>query len=616
MVDHFNFIVDHADDPLAVVDRDPGDENVLRITARNPGESGNEIGFSVEIPDGSPLTAELSNPTQDEEDGDVVETLDGGSHPYRARLTALADGRPGNAITITNEVGGSGIAGATSGGRMAGGSDARMLPNGSFASIFGEDLAGETLSASLDAQGMLPRELAGVQVFVNGLAAPLYAVSPNQINFQVPWEIEDVGASTFVRRTLPSGEVLVSVPRGNEVARAAPGIFAFPGDEPRRAVALHGQGSAQGTISITQGSNTEEDDEVDDGATVTVTINGRTYAYTTQDGDTLNSVRDSLIAIINAGGGDPGVIASAQREGFFSARATITLTGSPDDEDVVSVTVNGREYSYAVTEADVEDENGDEREDEEKLAIVGNKLVNLINSGTGDREVTARRLEVIGSIQMQVVARSLGVDGNAITIEVSTSSRAGVDLELDVEDGYLEGGQTPPVITLTARAAGKEGDEIAYEAESDDASTIAATARAEYLCCGNVPYSLIDDSNPALPGETIIVYASGLGFTIIKPPDQGIASGQITPETAVTDEIKVPFIADDFVSSLAGDRTATVVYAGLAPGLVGVYQINLRLNEQLPDDPDTWLRIDQVLFYSNIVTIPVKNRAPVGPGDL
>jgi uncharacterized protein (TIGR03437 family) len=602
MVDRFNFIIDADPHPLVIVDRDPAEISTLLITARDPGPAANSIGLSIEIPAGSPLTVALSNPNTDV--SAEVGSLGGGAFPYRIRLTALMGGRPGNGVTITNTVGGAGVVGATSGGRLTGGSNARQLPNGSFASIFGENLSDELMFAPLDAEGMLPTELNGVQVFVNGRAAPIYSLAPTQVNIQIPWEIEGIGSSTFVRRVLPSGEVLVSVPRANETARAAPGIFAYPGDEPRRAVALHGQSQAQGRIGISQGSSsTAEDGSVNAGGTVTITVNGRAYAYTTVSGDSLTSVRDRLIEAINANGGDPEVSASPGQDGFFSARADINFTGEPAAGDVVTITVNGREYSYTAQEGDT-------------LAVIRNILVNTINAGRGDPDVTARRLELVGLVVMQVVARGLGVQTNDITFAVSASSGAGVQVETNVEEGKLEGGQTPPEVILTARQAGREANAITYGATTSDATIVGATARSSQLCCGNIPFSLITDENPAIPGETIIVYASGLGFTKTKPLDQGIESGEVTPPVEPTEPIQVPFIADDFVSSLAGGRTAQVQYAGLAPGLVGVYQINLRLNEQLPDDPETPLDIAQVLFISNTVTIPVKNLVPRDPDTL
>ena len=593
MVDRFNFIIDNDPHPLVIVDRDPADIATLLITARDPGPDGNSIGIRVETPAGTPLTFERSG-----------DTLEEGAFPYRIRLTARTAGRPGNGVTITNTVGGAGVLGATSGGRLSGGSNALKLPNGSFTSIFGENLSDETLFGSLDAEGKLPTELGGVQVFVNGLAAPIYAVSPSQVNIQIPWEIEGVGSSTYVRRVLPGGEVMVSAPRANETARAAPGIFAYPGEEPRRAVALHGQAQAQGTVGFSVGSTSSRDNDdetVNAGGTVTITVNGRPYSYTTVASDTLESVRDRLIETINSGDGDPEVFATAGREGFFSARADITFTGEPVTGDIVAITINGREYSY-------------EAQEDDTLAVIRNILVNRINAGRGDPDVTARRLELVGSTVMQVVARALGVEGNNIAFAVAATG-SGVQVETNVEDGLLEGGQTPPVVTLTARVAGREANAITYSAETSDPAIIGVSARTANLCCGNIPFSLITDENPAIPGEVIIVYASGLGFTKTKPQDQGIESGEITPAVDATEPIEVPFIADDFVSSLAGGRTAQLRYAGLAPGLVGVYQVNLKLNEQLPDDPETPLTIAQVLFISNTVTIPIRNLVPTDPEE-
>jgi uncharacterized protein (TIGR03437 family) len=56
---------------------------------------------------------------------------------------------------------------------------------GAIATVFGTDLADEEILA---ATIPLPRTLAGAEVLVGGFTAPLYYVSPLQINFQVPFE--------------------------------------------------------------------------------------------------------------------------------------------------------------------------------------------------------------------------------------------------------------------------------------------------------------------------------------------------------------------------------------------------------------------------------------------
>ncbi len=67
---------------------------------------------------------------------------------------------------------------------------------GAIATIFGTNLANATASAKVVP---LPLELGGTAVMVGGVAAPLFYVSPTQINFQVP----------------ANGSVVVSTAAGN-----------------------------------------------------------------------------------------------------------------------------------------------------------------------------------------------------------------------------------------------------------------------------------------------------------------------------------------------------------------------------------------------------------------
>ena len=343
---------------------------------------------------------------------------------------------------------------------------------------------------------------------------------------------------------------------------------------------------------MTPGSSAEQSESVNAGATVTITINGRNYEYVTASGDNLEAVRNRLIEAIN-NANDPDVVADEGRQGFFSARADVILSGEPKAGDVITVTIGSnpeREYSYTVREGNT-------------LGVIRNILVERINSGVGDREATARVLQVIGETRFQVVARSLGVDGNDIAFSVEASAGAGVTVTTNVEGGKLVGGQTPPVVIIRARSAGRAGNEVQYSAQSSDATIITATARTTSLCCGNEPFSPITYDNPAIPGERIIVYAAGLGLTSPLPRDAGLKSGQVTPAAPL---FNVPFVDEDFVSSRIGGRTAQVTFVGLAPGMVGVYQVNLTINEQLPDDPLTPVTVEQGFYISNSATIPIQ----------
>ena len=601
MVDRFLFVVNQAGgDPAVFIERDPSDVNSLSLVAKDPGPDGNNITISVVGGASTQLEIAITTPDDDPDDDEQPSTLGGGAFPRRIRLTSIPDGRIGNGITLESTMGGAGVTTSTSGSRLDGGSDARMIPPGTLTSIFGEGFTDQVYEASLDASGKLPTSLGGVEVFVNGKLAPLYAVSPNQINFQMRWDVQGIGSSTYVRMRRADGSVEVSAPRANQTPNFGPGLFANGLTEPRQAVALHGQGVATGTIGI---SAAREDDEIQAGTTLTITINGRPYAYVTTDEDSPASVRDSLINLINANGGDPDVIASQGTTGFFSARANITLTNDPAVGDTVTITIRDREYSYTAVEGDT-------------VESVRNLLIQTINAGNGDIEVTARDISGIGSVVLQVIARELGESGNEIPFSVETSDGSTItaersDLGEDDEDtGKLAGGRTDPVVFLTARNAGREGNDITYEAETSDATNVSATARANTLCCGNEPFSLITEDNPAIPGEIIILFGSGLGLTSPTPASEGLEAGEITPAAPL---FNVPLRFEDFVASQAGGRTAQVEFVGLMPGFVGIYQLNLKLNEQLPDDPETPLYIAQQTFFSNTVAIPVKNLVPTDP---
>jgi uncharacterized protein (TIGR03437 family) len=90
---------------------------------------------------------------------------------------------------------------------------------GSFASIFGENLAPATAVFST---ATLPTQLGGVTVTVNGAAVPLYSVRADQINFQVP-RATPTGRPTVV--VSHSGQSSAAFAFDN--AEAAPGILSF-----------------------------------------------------------------------------------------------------------------------------------------------------------------------------------------------------------------------------------------------------------------------------------------------------------------------------------------------------------------------------------------------------
>jgi len=82
--------------------------------------------------------------------------------------------------------------------------------------------------------------------------------------------------------------------------------------------------------------------------------------------------------------------------------------------------------------------------------------------------------------------------------------------------------------------------------------------------------ALITTNDPAYRGETIVLYVTGLG-----PVDQQLPNGLGAPGNPPANTI------DPYTVQVAGEA-AQILFSGLSPGFVGVYQINLVLPGDLP----------------------------------
>lgn len=393
----------------------------------------------------------------------------------QVQVTSRIGGPAGNTIGLASSISTNAqITATTSGATLTGGQAASILAPGTQVTIFGTNLADASVSADITQQ--LPIDLGGVEVYFDGIRSPLIYVSPAQVNTQIPWEVSDgpnaASLSAVVRTQHKDGSVTVTdaigvpiTPNGN------PGIYAVIGPDPRVAIAYHGSSGATGTVTVT-GS-------IVAGDVGSITIEDRTYNYTVQATDTLNSVRDALIILINS---------------------------NPDEKVVASA----------------------------------------------------------GSAFVRIV--------------------------------------------LTAKVHGPEGDGLAIAASSTNPNTsspsISLGVNNTSLCCANVANAPITQDNPALPGEMVYIFATGLGLVsdldgnLIGPLDGAPYNGPANT-------------ANSTVSATAVAKTADVIGASLTPGGIGLYKVVLQLNPDIQSGAGAQVTISQDIYTSNIVTIPVGN--PGGP---
>jgi uncharacterized protein (TIGR03437 family) len=246
------------------------------------------------------------------------------------KLIARKGGTDGNDITLAVTTSANATVTVTaSGSTLQGGQNATIIAPGTIVTFLGQNLAETTVAA--DVTQKLPLDLGGVEAYFDGIRAPLLMVSPAEVNAQIPFEVLDANSiSAYLRITRHDGSVIATTAVAVPIAQQNPGLFAAPGDDPRPAMAFHSSSYATSTILV--------DGIVTPGDVATVSIEDRGYSYTTQSGDTLDSVRDGLIALINANP-DERVVA-AQAGAFSRIRLRAKIAGPEGNGIAVSTSAS------------------------------------------------------------------------------------------------------------------------------------------------------------------------------------------------------------------------------------------------------------------------------------
>ena len=109
-------------------------------------------------------------------------------------------------------------------------------------------------------------------------------------------------------------------------------------------------------------------------------------------------------------------------------------------------------------------------------------------------------------------------------------------------------------------------------------------------------YYVVSEAQPAHPGDAVAAYFSGLGSPFPSNPDGAIGptSGDILVQTINVD--------------VAGTDVGTLAYAGLAPGLAALYQINFTI-PSTAQAGDNLLGITGPDSYSHEAIIPISTGA-------
>ncbi|MGA2588656.1 MAG: hypothetical protein ABSH32_01960 [Bryobacteraceae bacterium] len=166
------------------------------------------------------------------------------------------------------------------------------------------------------------------------------------------------------------------------------------------------------------------------------------------------------------------------------------------------------------------------------------------------------------------------------------------DLQVNLQAPWELAGQAQTSLTATLGGQTSSAQTVALApfAPGIFSTNAQGTGQGAILDSSN---RLVDSSNPATPGSTYIqIYCTGLGPVSNQPPTGAPAPSGPLAETPTTPTVTI------------GNVAATVSFSGLAPGYVGLYQVNALVPAGTPAG-DAPVAISIGGASSNTVTIAV-----------
>jgi adhesin/invasin len=207
------------------------------------------------------------------------------------------------------------------------------------------------------------------------------------------------------------------------------------------------------------------------------------------------------------------------------------------------------------------------------ITIYGSNLA----SGSGVGSTTPLPTELFGA--------SVTINGTPVPLLFASSGQINAQVPFEIPAGPA---------TLVVRSGREMSAPKPFDVRAAAPGVFTLEGGKHAVALSALDWGLNSESHPASPGQYIVLYLTG----------QGMVDGGVTGMPAEARGFSPP---RGGIEARIGGRAAIVVYGGLAPGFVGLYQVNLLAPEVAPGEQMLEILIDGVAANPTVVSIGPNN---------
>ena len=181
------------------------------------------------------------------------------------------------------------------------------------------------------------------------------------------------------------------------------------------------------------------------------------------------------------------------------------------------------------------------------------------------------------------------VQFNGVTAPILFASSTQLNLQVPWE---LQG-TSAASLTVTGNSVGNEIQSVPVGLADPGIFSLSAPQGGQGAI-ENVAGVVVDANSPVHPGDYILIFANGLGAVAPTPPTGSATGSTPPPRMLVNPTVTV------------GGISAPISFAGLAPGFVGLYQVNVQVPQGVAAGDAVPVVLSIGTIVSNTVTISVR----------